>query len=147
LTRAVLRLLRRAAEHLVQDVGEAALVAARGAPPATPWRVEAEVEPVGPSLAAAATEREALSAVGPALVLAGLAGVEPRLQAGHPELVVEGALLLVRQDVVRDREVLEPVLRLLVARVVVGMILAGELAIRLAYLVGRGALREPEDGV
>ena len=74
-------------------------------------------------------------------------GSNPACRPWHPELVVERALLLVRQDVVREREVLEAVLRLLVARIMIGVILAGELAVRLAYLVGRGALREPEDGV
>ena len=58
-----------AAEHLVQDVGEAAIVAACGAPPATPRHLEAEVE--GLARLAAAAEREALAAVRPALVLAG----------------------------------------------------------------------------
>jgi hypothetical protein len=67
------RLLRRAAEHLVQDVGEAAIVAACGAPSATPRHLEAEVE--GLARLAAAAEREALAAVRPALVLAGLAVV------------------------------------------------------------------------
>src|SRR5262249_36738294 len=141
-----LRLLRRAAEHLVQDVREATLVSARRPPAGATGRLEAEVEPERPLLVSP-TEREPLPAAGPALILAGLGGVEPRLQSSHPELVVEGALLVVRQDVVREGEVLEPVLRLLVARVVIGVILAGELPVRLAYLVGRGALREPEDGV
>src|SRR5262249_53295188 len=50
LTRAVLRLLRRAAEHLVQDVREATLVSARRPPAGATGRLEAQVEPERPLL-------------------------------------------------------------------------------------------------
>src|SRR5262249_32570481 len=95
----------------------------------------------------AATEGEAVPALGPALVLARPRRVEARLQALHPELVVQRALLLVGQDVVGQRQVLEALLGLLVPRIEVGMELAGQLAVGLADLVGRSALGEPEDGV
>src|SRR5262249_34014123 len=138
----VARLLGGAAEHLVQDVGESPVVA--GAPAAAE-RPEVELEPR--VTASAATEGEAVPAVGPALVLARARRIEAGLQAFHPELVVERPLLVVGEGVVGERQVLEALLGLLVPRVEIGMVLAGQLAVGLADLVGRSALGEPEDGV
>src|SRR5262249_16355363 len=59
------------------------------------------------------------------------------------ELVVELPLLLVGENLVRERDLLEAVGRLGVVWIDVGMVLAGELAIRLADLVGRRRLRDP----
>src|SRR5262249_480571 len=118
----------------------------RPAPASAARELEPEVET--PRLAAGSpAERESMPALGPALVLPGSHRIEPGLQPLHPELVVEGTLLFVGQDLVGEGQVLEPLLGLLVPRVHIRVILAGELAVRLAYLVGRGTLREPEDGV
>jgi hypothetical protein len=84
---------------------------------------------------------------GPTPVFAGPSRIEAGLQSLHPELVVEGSLLVVGEDVVGERQVLEPLLGLLVPGIQVRVVLAREFAVGLAHLVGRGALREPEDGV
>src|SRR5437879_353414 len=104
----------------------------------------AEAEALERSLAA---EGEAVPALGPALVLAGTRRIEPGLQALQAELVVELALARVREDVVRDRDLLEALLGLLVPRVQVGVVLAGEPAVRLLYLVGARAPLDTENRV
>src|SRR5439155_13791870 len=132
-----------AAEHLVQDVGEATLLL--GPPPAPRRRgaeaLEVEVPPRTPA------EREAMTALGPVPVLARARRVETRLEPLEPELVVEPALVGVGEDVVRERDLLEPLLGLLVPRVQVRVILAGELAVRLLDVLGLGVFRDTEDGV
>src|SRR5439155_8887160 len=116
-----------AAEHLVQDVAEAALLLGR---PQAPRRrgAEAFAVEVPPRTPA---EREAMPALGPAPVLARARRVETRLEPLEPELVVEPALVGVGEDVVRERDLLEPLLGVLVPRVQVRVILARELAVRL----------------
>ena len=59
-----------------------------------------------------------------------------------PELVVHRLLLRVAQHVVGVLDLLEPGLGLLVAGVAVGVVLAGQLAVRLRDLVGGGGLRD-----
>ncbi len=58
------------------------------------------------------------------------------------ELVVAGALVGVRQHVVGFGRFLELLLGLFVARVLVGMVLDGRLAVGFLYLVGVGVLRD-----
>src|SRR5262249_51053496 len=118
---------------------------ATSATPRAMRKLEPEVEALCRAFAAA--EGEAVTAFGPALVLARLSGIEAGLQALYPELVIQGALLVVGEDVVCQRQVLESLLGVLVTRVEIRVVLARQLAVRLAYLVGRGALRESEDGV
>ena len=62
-------------------------------------------------------------------------GVKARLDARHPELVVELALFGIGENVVRFRDRLELLLGLGVPRIDVGMILAGELPVGLLDLV------------
>src|SRR5438093_283729 len=133
-------------EQLLDDVGEAALLVVlllRGAPP-TPPAGAAEAEALERTLAA---EGEAVPAFGPALVLACTRRIEPGLQALQAELVVELALAGVGEHVVRDGDLLEALLGLLVARVQVGVVLAGEPAVRLLYLLGGGGPLDAEDRV
>src|SRR5882724_6467613 len=129
-------------EQLLDDVGEAPLLVLllRRAPPTPP----AEAEALERALAA---EGEAVPALGPALVLACTRRIEPGLQALQAELVVELALARVGEDVVRDRDLLEALLGLLVLRVQVGVMLASEAAVRLLYLVGARAPLDTENRV
>src|SRR5262249_29401829 len=106
---------RAATEHLAQDVGEAALAA-------TDAEAAAQVERL-----AVLSEREAVAAFAPLLVLARTLRVEALLQAFRPELVVELPARRVAQDVVGVRDVLEALLGLLVVRIDVRVILAREL--------------------
>ena len=131
------------AEHLVQDVGEAPLVLR--SPPAA--RAGPEALEVEPGTAGALPKREAVAAVGPAPVLACARRVEAGLETLGAELVVELPLVGVGEDVVREGDVLEPLLRLLVPRVQVGVVLAGELAVGLLDVVGARVPRDTEDGV
>src|SRR5438132_6325216 len=132
-------------EQLLDDVGEAPLLVLllRRAPP-TPPAGAAEAEALERALAA---EGEAVPALGPALVLACPCRIEPGLQALQAELVVELALAGVGEDVVRDRDLLEALLGLVVPRVQVGVVLAGEPAVRLLYLVGARAPLDAENRV
>src|SRR5262249_19143125 len=136
---------RRPAEHLRQDVPEAPLRLRRPAPPPGTRLPEFEVEALEPFRARA--KGEAVPALAPALVLARPAGVEARLASAVSELVVELALLGIRQRVVGEGDVLEALLRLLVPGVQVRMVLPGELAVRLLDLIGRGRLGHAEHGV
>src|SRR5437773_1198447 len=119
-------------------------VALPGRAPPAPTAGAAEAETLERALAA---EGEAVPALGPALVLACTRRIEPGLQALQAELVVELALARVREDVVRDRDLLEALLGLLVPRVQVGVMLAGEPAVRLLYLVGARAPLDTENRV
>src|SRR5690606_21412925 len=65
----------------------------------------------------------------------------------RPHLVVLFALLLVGEDGVGLGDRLEPLLRLGITRVTVGVQLPGQLAIRLLDLVGGGGLGHPKLGV
>src|SRR5919106_66999 len=63
----------------------------------------------------------------------------------RPHLVVLTALGVVGENGVRLGDLLEPLLRFLVALVRIGVILLGELAIGALYLVLRGVVRDAED--
>jgi hypothetical protein len=75
---------------------------------------------------------------------AGLLLVEAGAGGDLAELVVEGALLLVAEHVEGGGDVLELLLRLLVARVDVRVVLLGELAVGLLDLVVAGRLGDAE---
>ena len=64
--------------------------------------------------------------------------------AGMTELVVACLFVRIAQHIVRLCRLLELFLRLLVARVAVGMVLHGLLAVGLFYLVCRGLFRDPK---
>src|SRR5262245_1571361 len=68
---------------------------------------------------------------------------------GHfgPELVVHGLLLRVAQGVIRVLNLLEPGLGLLVPRVAIWVVLAGELLVRLRDFLGCRGLRQAQDFV
>jgi hypothetical protein len=68
----------------------------------------------------------------------------PETRAGGAELVVLLALLRVGQQIVRRLDVLEPLFRLRVVRVAVGVEVACELAIGLLYLVVAGGPRHAQ---
>src|SRR5262249_16211116 len=85
--------------------------------------------------------REARERIGPAERVA--AGAE----RGVPEAVVLGALLVVRQDRVGLAGLLELGLGLRIFRILVGVVLVGELAVRLLQLVRRGAAADAENFV
>ena len=76
--------------------------------------------------------------------------MEPAGAVWHPagadvaELIVLGPLLLVGEDFVGGGDVLELGLGRLVAGVAVGMVLPGELAVRLGDFVGRGGTADAE---
>ena len=93
------------------------------------------------------TEREALDAdasTARAAWTSGPEATEPR--GGHvAHLVVLLALLLVAQHFVGGRDVLEAILGLLVARVRIGVVLLGQLAVGLLDVRGRGVLGDAED--
>src|SRR5207253_1313679 len=108
---------RRGAEQLLDDVREATLLLRLA--PAPPPLEAAEAEALG---RVPAPEREAVPALGPAPVLARARRIEAGLQALQAELVVELALARVGEDVVRDRDLLEALLGLPVARVQVGVV-------------------------
>src|SRR5450755_2666396 len=88
---------------------------------------------------ASATTRHAAAAVG-----ARCLGVEPFTQTFLAELVVEAALFLVGQGLVRTIHDLEARFRLLVVGVLVGMELGGELSVSLLELVVAGGSRYPK---
>src|ERR1022692_1378718 len=114
-------LVRAAAEHPAEKVAE---------PPAgAPWRAAEEVTEVEPALAAARRSRHPDAAAA---------------EQG-PGVVVLLAPLLVRQHVVRLGDLLEALLGRRVALVGIGVVLAGELAVRLLDLVGRRVLGDAED--
>ncbi len=69
-----------------------------------------------------------------------MAGIDP----GVTETVVLGALLGVREDLVGLRRLLERLLRLLAARVAVGVMLQGQLPVGLLDLFDRSAPVNPE---
>ena len=83
----------------------------------------------------------------PAAVPAAAAGTEAAAREQGPGLVVLLALGVVGQHVVRLGDLLEPLLGRLVARVLVRVELAGQLAVLLLDLVGRGVLGHAEHGV
>src|SRR5690606_25576929 len=134
-----------AREHVAEQILEAMEPAA--------GRAAAEDVLEALRVAAPATEAEARGArpaaarLLPAPELARLLGVEAGLQRVLAELVVELAPGLVAEDVVGVRDLLEGFLRRLVARVDVGVMLAGELAVRLLDLVRRRVLGDAEHGV
>ena len=83
----------------------------------------------------------ALRLLPPLLIAPRLIGIKPGGQAGLAEFVIEFSFLFVAQDIVGDREILESVLGVFVARIDVGMIFARKLAVGLAdVFVGSAAL-------
>jgi hypothetical protein len=76
-----------------------------------------------------------------------LLGVEARLHAGHPKLVVQLALLRIREHVVRLGDLLEALLGRPVARVDVRVVLARELAVALFDLGAGRSARHAKSGV
>src|SRR5262249_50402830 len=81
----------------------------------------------------------------PLLVGARLLRIEAAAQRLLAELIVRITLFGIGEDVVGDRDLLELLLGLLVARVDVRVVLARELAVGLADLVRRGGARDAED--
>src|SRR6185436_13468354 len=116
------------------------LTAARPAAPAAEQLAEIELDRPALEVGRALLLARAL----PPGVLARLVGIEPALERLVAELVVGGAPLVVREHLVGGRDPLEPLLRLLVARVDVGVVLARELAVRAPDRVRLRVLRDPE---
>ncbi len=75
------------------------------------------------------------------------ARVEALAPGRRAELVVGLALLRIREDVVGRLDLLEALFGRRVARILVRVVLAGELAVRLLDLVSRGSLGDAEGGV
>src|SRR4051812_27801292 len=83
----------------------------------------------------------------PILECARLLLVEARARRDLAELVVQRTLLRIAEDLEGGRDLLEPLLRLLVPRVHVRVQLLRQLAIRLLDLLGGRGLRHTEKGV
>ena len=81
----------------------------------------------------------------PLLISARLIRVETGSESGVAEFVIQLAFLLVAQDIVGDRDILELILGVLVPRIDVGMIFARELAIGFADVVVGSATGDAED--
>src|SRR5262249_31330536 len=96
---------------------------------------------------AALVARPALPSPRLVAVRARLFGVETRLHASHAELVVEPALFGITEDVVGLGDGLELLLRLLVAGIDVGVMLARQLTVGLLDVGGARRPRHPQGGV
>src|SRR5581483_10121894 len=134
------------------DVGPADLELLADAPGSLD-QVQVDIDPdvaagaCPPAPASAAPTEEAVEDVAEHLGDAGVAEVGHRhaVQAGVAVTVVDLSFLVVAEDLVSLGDLLELLGRLAVARVAVGVMLEGELAIRLVDLVGGRLASESQD--
>src|SRR5664280_2676980 len=145
------RLLTSAAEDAGEDVAESATAAlAAGCARALGVVIEvesAEVERNFLSVGARSTAAASAESARATAARVGFRRGRVDVVGVEPNLVVDLAFLGIAEDVVGLGERLELFLRRLVARIHVGMILARQLAKRLADLLRRGSLLDPEDAV
>src|SRR5690606_1977153 len=99
------------------------------------------------ALEAHASARRRLPAAAPLPPGFRLLRIPADLRGVHAHLVVEGALFRIGEDVEGEADLLELLLGLLVPRVDVGVVLAGEAAVGLLDLLGGGGARDSESCV